>query len=155
MTTIAYRNGIMAADSGCFNAGLYEGEVDKISILPDLGVLGCCGEYGAILKVVEWLTSGGKPSEKPRLSRDSEFAGLLVKWDGEVVHYQIGLRPLRMAAEFHAIGSGRHLAIGAMAAGVSAEQAVRIACHYDQMSMEPVSTQAIQPSARQRTMIAS
>lgn len=154
MTTIAYRNGIMAADSGCFNGGLYEGQVDKISILPDIGVLGCCGEYGAILKVVEWLTAGGKPNERPRLSRSSEFAGLLVKQDGGVVHYQLGLRPLRMAAEFHAIGSGRHIAIGAMAAGASAEDAVRIACHYDQMSMEPVNTQAIQELASPRSMAA-
>lgn len=155
MTTIAYRDGIMAADSGCFNEGLYEGEVDKISILHDVGVLGCCGEYGAILKVVEWLTGGGKPDEKPSLSRDSEFAGLLVKRNGEVVHYQRGLRPLRMTADFHAIGSGRQIAVGAMAAGASAERAVRIACHYDQISMEPVSTQSIQELSTQRTMIAS
>ncbi len=155
MTTIAYKDRIMAADSGCFNGGLYEGEVDKISILPDAGVIGCCGEYGAILKVIEWLTAGGKPREKPRLSRDSEFTGLLVRPNGEVVHYQLGLRPLRLTADFHAIGSGRQIAVGAMAAGASAEQAVRIACHYDQISMEPVTTQAVEELAVQRTMIAS
>ncbi|NJO37439.1 MAG: hypothetical protein HC871_07230, partial [Rhizobiales bacterium] len=106
MTTIAYRDGIVAADSGCFNDGLYEGEVDKIWVLPEVGVLGCCGEYGAILKVVEWLKDGGDQRSKPGLSRESEFAGLLVRGDGEVVHYQRSLRPLAIAAAFHAIGSG-------------------------------------------------
>lgn len=142
MTTIAYRDGIMAADSGCFNDGLYEGEVDKIWMLPAVGMLGCCGEYGAILKVVEWLMKGGEPARKPRLSRESAFAGLLVKLDGEVMHYQLGLRPLRIAADFHAIGSGREIAIGAMATGASAVRAVEIACHYDRMSMEPVRAHA-------------
>ena len=138
MTTIAYRDGIMAADTGCFNDGLYEGEVEKIWPLTDIGILGCCGEYGAILKVVEWLENGGKADGKPRLSRDSEFAGLLVNQSNEVFHYQIGMRALRIDADFHAIGSGRKIAVGAMAAGASAEQAIEIACRYDRMSMEPV-----------------
>jgi ATP-dependent HslUV protease subunit HslV len=146
MTTIAYRDGVMAADSACFNEGLYEGEVDKIWPLSDVGLLGCCGEYGAILKVVEWLKAGGEPKLKPRLSRESEFAGLLVKREGEVMHYQIGLRPLCIMAEFHAIGSGRQIAIGAMAAGASAEEAVQIACRYDRISMEPVRTRMIDTS---------
>ncbi|MGI9437565.1 MAG: hypothetical protein ACR2Q4_22515 [Geminicoccaceae bacterium] len=145
----------MAADSGCFNDGLYEGEVDKIWILQDIGLFGCCGEYGAILKVVEWLTFGGEPKDKPRLSRDSEFTGLLVKRDGEVLHYQLGLRPLPISATFHAIGSGRQIAVGALAAGATAEQAIRIACHYDRMSMEPVRTQDFQEILAQRATVAS
>lgn len=138
MTTIAYRDGVMAADTGCFNDGLYEGEVEKIWALSDVGILGCCGEYGAVLKVVEWLENGGEPGSKPRLSRDSEFTGLLVNRKNEVFHYQISLRPLRIDAGFHAIGSGRKIAVGALAAGASAEQAIKIACRYDRMSMEPV-----------------
>lgn len=143
MTTIAYRDGVMAADSGCFNNGLYEGEVDKIWVMPDVGVMACCGEYGAILKVVEWLKDGAQPNRKPRLSKESQFAGLLITPEGEVLHYQIGLRPLRIVADFHAIGSGRQIAVGAMAAGASAEQAVQIACHYDRISMAPVKTRRI------------
>ena len=142
MTTIACRDGVIAADSGCFNAGLYEGEVDKIWTVPSIGLIGCCGEYGAILKVVEWLAAGGDPSCKPRLSSDSEFAGLLVKSSGEVLHYQLRLRPPPITADFHAIGSGRKIAIGAMAAGATAERAVEIACHNDRMSMAAVSKSA-------------
>lgn len=149
MTTIAYRDGIMAADSGCFNDDLYEGEVDKIWTLQDGGFLGCCGEYGAILKVVDWLAAGGDPARKPRLSRDSEFAGLLVKSSGQVLHYQLRLRPLPITADFHAIGSGRKIAIGAMAADVTAERAVEIACHYDRMSMTPVRLQSFQDGIAQ------
>lgn len=148
MTTIAYRDGVMAADSGCFNDGLYEGEVDKIWTLPSIGLLGCCGEYGTILKVVDWLTAGGDPAYKLRLSRDSEFAGLLVKTCGQVLHYQLRLRPLPITANFHAIGSGRKIAIGAMAAGATAKHAVEIACYYDRMSMMPVRLQSFQDGSR-------
>lgn len=155
MTTIAYRDGVIAADTGCFNDGLYEGEVDKLWTLPDVGILGCCGEYGAILKVVEWLRNGGKADDKPRLSRNSEFTGLVVKCEGNVVHYQMGLRPMLIGASFHAIGSGRKIAVGALAAGASAEQAVQIACRYDRMSMEPVRTQVVKGLFAETTMAAS
>ena len=155
MTTIAFRDGIVAADTGCYNDGLYEGEVEKIWPLIDIGVLGCCGEYGAILKVVEWLRNGGETDSKPRLSRDSEFAGLLVNPSNEVFHYQISLRPLRINADFHAIGSGRKIAIGAMAAGASAEQAIKIACRYDHMSTEPVRTRVVDEFFARGTAAAS
>ena len=85
MTTLAYRDGVMAAGSGCFNNGLYEGEVDKIWVVPEVDVIGCCGEYGALLKVIEWLKDGGRPERKFRLSKESEFAGLMVKPRGRRV----------------------------------------------------------------------
>jgi len=46
--------------------------------------------------------------------------------------------PLHLEAPFFASGSGRFLAMGAMAAGASAEQALQIACDMDQGTSGPV-----------------
>ncbi len=69
---------------------------------------------------------------------------MVVNPDGEVVHYDRHLVPIRVANEFHAIGSGRKLALGAMMAGASADKAVEIACHYDNGSREPIRTIRLQ-----------
>lgn len=138
MTTIAYCDSMMAADSACFDSNLYQGEVDKLWVLPSVGLIGCCGEIGAMIRVVDWLENGGEGSNTPNLPDDCEFEAIFVDPEGEVFHYDRHLVPIRVASQFHAIGSGRKLALGAMMAGASAESAVRIACQYDNGSREPV-----------------
>ena len=46
--------------------------------------------------------------------------------------------PCRIRAKFLAIGSGAAVALGAMAAGADAKQAVRIACQFDAHTKGPV-----------------
>lgn len=138
MTTIAYKNSIMAADSACFDSSLYQGEVEKLWMIPPIGLIGCSGEIGAMIQFVEWLQDDSEKKRKPDLPDDCDFEGILVNPDGDVVHYDRHLVPIRVANEFHAIGSGRKLALGAMMAGASAEEAVKIACHYDMVTREPV-----------------
>lgn len=58
--------------------------------------------------------------------------------DGQISHFSERLRPYKVHASFYAIGSGRRLAIGAMAAGASAKEAVEIACRFDTHSRGPV-----------------
>lgn len=140
MTTIAYRNGTMAADSACFDSSLYQGEVEKLWTLPQIGLIGCCGEIGAMIQFVDWLRADCDRKRKPDLPDDCDFESILVNPDGEVVHYDRHLVPIRVANDIHAIGSGRKLALGAMMAGASAEEAVKIACHYDMVTREPIRT---------------
>lgn len=144
MTTIAYRDSMMAADSGCFDSSLYQGQVDKLWILPSVGLIGCCGEIGAMIRFVDWLKDGGDRKRKPSLPDDCEFESMIVNPDGRVAHYDRHLVPIRVANDFHAIGSGRKLALGAMMAGASADKAVEIACQYDNGSREPIKTIRLQ-----------
>lgn len=144
MTTIAYRNGIMAADSACFDSSLYQGEVDKLWMLPEIGLVGCSGEIGAMIQFVDWLKDGSERKKKPDLPDDCDFESIVVGLDGEAVHYDRHLVPIRVANDLHAIGSGRKLALGAMMAGASAEEAVKIACHYDMVTREPIRTIRLQ-----------
>lgn len=138
MTTIAYRDNMMASDSACFDSSLYQGEVDKLWILPSVGLIGCCGEIGAMIRVVDWLKNGSEGRKSPNLPDDCEFEAIVVNPEGEVFHYDRHLVPIRISNQFHAIGSGRKLALGAMMAGASADKAVQIACQYDNGSREPV-----------------
>ena len=144
MTTVAYRDSVMAADSACFGSSLYQGEVDKLWVLPSVGLVGCCGEIGAMIQVIDWLQGKVDRGKKPELPDDCDFEGLVVDPQGQVLHYDRHLVPIRITNAFHAIGSGRKLALGAMEAGASAEQAVRIACRYDHISREPVKTIRLQ-----------
>ncbi len=128
----------MAADSACFDSSLYQGQVDKLWAIPSVGLIGCCGEIGAMVRVVDWLMEGGSRKKAPNLPDDCEFEAIIVSPEGEVLHYDRHLVPIQVVNELHAIGSGRKLALGAMMAGASADKAVQIACQYDNGSREPV-----------------
>ena len=57
----------MAADSACFDSSLYQGEVDKLWVLPSVGLVGCCGEIGAMIQVIDWLQGKVDRGKKPDL----------------------------------------------------------------------------------------
>jgi hypothetical protein len=93
-----------------------------------------------MIRVVDWLKSGGEGNKTPNLPDDCDFEAIVVDPEGVVLHYDRHLVPIRVASKLHAIGSGRKLALGAMMAGASADKAVQIACQYDSGSREPVKT---------------
>lgn len=130
MTTIAYRSGILAADSLIAYATITNGEREKIAR---------CGDYlvalagAAFLRPLleEWVAEGCNPDEVPSALLDNmdKFAAVIVDRDGMAYEFDYGyLTPIH--APYTAIGSGALLAIGAMAYGATAEEAVKCArCH--------------------------
>lgn len=130
MTTIAYRDGVMAGDSLVTQNGVIEGYVTKVRDIK--GIL--CGSAGNLQDVVmfmRWIEDGMVEDKKPELSE--YFEGIIVK-DNEVIIFENKLIPIFMENKFYALGSGKHLAIGAMANGANAFNAVKIACEYDTCS---------------------
>lgn len=101
-------------------------------------ILGICGDVYAAMVFVNWYGSG-----KPRteifdyMTEDEEF-GILV-WTGKKL-YEVNRLCTFVEVEdrFHAIGSGAAYALGAMACGKTAPEAVRIACRYDGYSGLPI-----------------
>ena len=136
MTTIAYRDGVIAGDSATSGDGNVIGHCTKVHRIRGR-LVGLCGpiEDGEAFRL--WLKAGAKPKAKPE-PLDEDFLALLVEPDGRVVEYGRRLVPVGYEAPFYAIGSGGALALGAMAAGAGAEEAVRIACRFDHYSREPV-----------------
>ena len=152
MTTIAWKNGVLASDSRVtveseaggsrsFNCDklfrkrvMFNGREQEV-------LLATAGEAAAGELFVEWFGSTKEASEM----RDSfvlgqaDFTILIVTEDGLFeADKWCKLSPVK--EDVYAIGSGSKVALGAMAAGASAARAVEIACKYDPYSAAPIHT---------------
>lgn len=141
MTTIVYRDGIMAADSCVSYNDAKTAAVTKIWEVEGT-LIGVSGSLSALAMVRSVVTDAG--SIWPAMARDEHCSGIMVAPSG-VIHF-VGSNgiPIEVDAEFHAIGSGAELAIGAMAAGASAAEAVKIAIQYDCFSAGPIDILSLQ-----------
>jgi hypothetical protein len=70
--------------------------------------------------------------------KENGFSALVVAGNGEVTIYDAEGGGYALEAEFYARGAGAELAIGAMAMGARADQAVEIACRYSVWCEGPV-----------------
>ncbi len=140
MTTIAYKEGVMAADSKAyagFNTPL--GQKCKIRRLSDGTLIGCSSnQVGAGEAVMDWYARGANPEDGPKLE-ESKFTLLVVKPNGDAFYaFDNFLLSGPIRAECYAIGSGEGVAHGAMRAGASAERAIEIAAECDVWTGLPV-----------------
>ena len=140
MTTIAYRAGVMAADTRAYagyNAPL--GSKNKLLRMPDGTLVGVSSSKPGFSEfVTTWFVSGADLKDVAHL-KDVEFTLIAVRADGSAIYakddfYLSG----PVTAPFYSIGSGNMIAIGAMHIGASAHEAVEAACHYDVWSSGPV-----------------
>lgn len=144
MTTIAFREGIIAADSQY----TYESEAggNRKHPCPKLFrktiksgesvIIATQGDGSAGLVFVDWYGSGKKPPVV--ISHNLPDFTCLVLRKGGLFEYDAYCRPYEITLPFYAIGSGANAALGAMHMGASAVQAVEIACQIDSYSMGPV-----------------
>lgn len=132
MTTIAFKNGVVASDTGASNRGSRVGHVVKI-FARDGHVAGSCGDSGWNASFRKWFASGetGNPPEIRRDAHNNDDAkGVIFRRDGIIEVYEsTGMH--EVTAPFYAIGSGAAEARGAMQVGASAEEAVRAAMILD------------------------
>lgn len=142
MTTIAYKAGVMAADSRAyagFNSPL--GAKRKIRRLPDGTLIGCStNQVGVGEAVMDWYAAGADPEKAPSLS-ETKFTFLAVRPNGQAFYAYDGFTlsgPI--SGSCFAIGSGEGIAHGAMRAGATAKRAVEIACDCDVWTGRPVVT---------------
>ncbi len=149
MTTVAYCDGVMAADSRTTDGSCLDLSVKKIyryrHIL--IGTAGCA-DTRDILRMLKGVREPEDLPGKDELKilkeeisvivvfRETERIFLLetIERKGQVMEHE---------GEFIAIGSGKDNAYGALEMGASAPEAVRIACKYDTGSGLPVRTRSI------------
>lgn len=149
MTTIAYKDGIMACDSCWTLSDTQVTSLSKIVRLANGALLGQCGDNDAreviafLGKIKNWKLM---PFRSELLALKQDFGGILVFPKGHIYKVttredpldykdEVGFTPITM--KFASCGSGGDLALGAMAAGKSAVEAVRIACEFDINSRLP------------------
>lgn len=152
MTTIAYRDGVLAADSLTHATTESAGEVlypcEKL-FRRTVGrgkqrrevLIGTAGEASPSSLFVEWYGSG-KP--RPKCFKKADFQILLVEPTG-VFETDESCVLQRVVGPYHAIGSGRKAAFAAMACGKTALEAVAIAAMFDPYTGGEIVTMRLRP----------
>jgi hypothetical protein len=130
MTIIAFKDGVMAADTARFsgNGRYIVGHVQKLRRLKSGGVFGACGPAPSIEKAYaalnEWAPGAVlNPLDK---ASDEDVSGIVALPDGSVWHFWWDMKPLKCPDHYAVDGYGDEIAIGALEAGATAEQAVSI-----------------------------
>lgn len=140
MTTIAYRNGVMAADTRAYSGGNAPlGRKVKIRRLDDGTLVGASSSTPGMGELIlDWYADGADKENTPTIDADSWFELLAVKPTGQAwfTKSQFFLSgPLE--ADYFVIGSGAEYAKGAMGMGAEAEEAVVVAAIFDPYTEGP------------------
>lgn len=143
MTTISYKDGIMCSD-GRMSLGdmIIKDDTQKVFWVNN-HLVGVCGRARAINTFVTWLQKmtdyhivNQEVGElvdlvPPALEDDEGYTALVVTPSRQVLMYE-GNTPIDMGIDVPmSVGSGSCFALAAMKAGVSAEEAVKVACELD------------------------
>lgn len=129
MTTIAYRDGVLAADTLTTRGYTAIDGAMKVASGPH-GLGGACGNYGFVTAWLEWVSGERAERPVPVQTADDTDVGLLITPEGAIMVYE-GSGHYQIRAPYYAIGSGRDQALGAMHAGASAANAIRAAIEHD------------------------
>jgi len=126
MTTVAVRDGIMAADT----QGQFEGtimEMHKIFKIRD-ELIGICGNFDrAILFIQAYKQNKIIPKENGNDKDDSDFDYLLLNNKGLYLATGFHGPRVKIHERFWSIGSGKDAAITAMRMGATSKEAVKMA----------------------------
>lgn len=132
MTIIAANRDMMAADS----QAVWEGNkflCDKIFEVNG-DCVGTAGDVGKGHSFISWY--GDQSKDRPELG--DEFAALVLTKSGKILQFDGDCYALELKGRFFAVGSGSGIAMGAMAAGKTPEEAARIACKHAEGCGPPV-----------------
>lgn len=136
MTTIAFRDGIMAADTQETDGNDSQHRCKKLFRCTDpkgkrviLGTAG--GSFSGMIYVDHFRTGKPRPTTIEYIYEDEDFHILI--WDGKKLFEVNWLwRPIQVPRpKFFAIGSGAPAALGAMHMGATAKEAVAVAKKID------------------------
>lgn len=149
MTTIAFADGHMACDSCWASGGTQTTSASKINRLTSGALLGSAGDgdIRSFIALVDKIKTPDKlPSRAELAALRIDLVAVMAFPRGQVFMVEIGpstgehfdaqVWPANRGLA--AAGSGADLALGAMAAGKSAKDAVAIACRFDINSRLPV-----------------
>ena len=134
MTTVVYKNGILAADSLVTYRGRRIGLTNKVfevkaTIITENNKIfsgsGCIMHYKLF---ADFLRGESIDKELFKSISEEGFDGIVIdKKTKEVTFYDQHLCPETVNAEFHCLGSGADIARGAMLMGATTKQAIECA----------------------------
>ena len=146
MTTIAYRDGVMAADTGSNFDGL-KSEARKIFRVGD-ALLGGAGNFVDFIVFKQWWQTGSDLKDLPEFrqygSNDGPNFTALVASPAGLTWWSQHFQPEDLMVEFWAIGSGAMAALAAMHMGTDAAKAIEIAIKTDYNSNGTVHAERVE-----------
>jgi 20S proteasome alpha/beta subunit len=129
MTTIAYKDGKLAADTMMIKGTTILGHVTKIVRREDGALCGGSGNLGWVQAFHRWFLAADEDVEPPPLSEYD--TGIIVrKGNPEIEIFENG-SSFHFEPAYTAIGSGSEFALAVMSVGADAETAVRTAMMFD------------------------
>lgn len=143
MTTIVYRDGIMAADSRVTTESEAGGHITHhcVKLYRKAGsIVGLQGESSPGMLFLAWFGSKSPPPAA-LMESEADFCALVLNRKGLFEYDKwCNAEPVLMPRHraYHAIGSGAKAAFGALAMGASARRAVAVACMFDPYTAPPV-----------------
>lgn len=131
MTTVAFRDGVLAADTIMTSGGVLSGEICKIVRRVDGDMAGGAGDAAFLVAFQEWFMSG-ESGPLPELKEGDNWIdrGAIFRRDGRIDVFEPRGK-FQVMARYYAMGSGKEAALGAMYAGADAVTAVRAAIEHD------------------------
>lgn len=130
MTTIAYKNGFIAADKLAGFSGMGQ-RVTKITKHNGM-LIGASGYLAQAATLIEWIKNGMNKEDFPvDQTGDERNCSCMVIKDSKIFLIMTTPVLVELEEDFFAIGSGRDFAISAMHFGKSAKEAVEFASIYD------------------------
>jgi len=139
MTTIAYRDGVIAADTqetwddGSFTPCKKIYRISSSDAEIDGHIVALAGGSYSAEVFLEWYENGdwNDPPDLVNLDADEDFEALVVKNDGTLWTCNRLFAFIPIKVDYFAMGSGGKAALGAMAVGATADEAVRAAMKHD------------------------
>ena len=156
MTTIAYRDGVLAADSRVTYGEdgsarvhtckkLFRKRVTHGKKTFDV-IIATAGESSPGMVFVDWYGTG-KPIPDIFLHLGGDFSCLVLTPQG-LFEYDVYCRAEEILDDFYAIGSGAKAALAAMHCGKSAIEAVRIAARIDPYTGGRIHSETLNPKEK-------
>lgn len=142
MTTVAYRDGVIAADSGCWIGDIVVNTIVKVARGADGSLYGVTGRASECQLFLMWVNGDVPDMPEPKVTNDekgeSSFHALIVRPNGEVAlltafGYEYYGKP-----EYISVGAGSLCSMGAMHAGASAVMAIKAAIDHAPGAVAPI-----------------
>lgn len=162
MSTVTIRDSVMASDSCSAAGGVRLFNMNKIWRLAGGCLVGICGDADSesLLRIIADGEEGilqGITLSRDELDDCGVAGEALVLTPTESVHYiQCGKKfcdhvlamPANISEPYFAIGHGKEIALGAMAFGASAEEAIECAALHSISTIVPVRRLLLHPASR-------
>jgi len=131
MTTVAYKDGIMASDSLITDGSARVGHVRKIGYVNGW-LYGFAGGLASCQMIEQWIKEGADPEHRPnrRMSKGTQLLMVHESAPKSILMFDDG-EATRFETNQISIGTGSEYAVGAMLHGAGAKEAVKLAAKVD------------------------